>query len=71
MCRSQCIAVSGEKGSGRNILKLLIQSFWDVALFQLVKGDIPKENIAYIFRIKQWKNNGILLKIMVIFACFL
>jgi len=45
MYRSQCIrvAVSGVKGSGREILKFLIQTFWDVALFQLVKGNIQQE----------------------------
>jgi len=34
--------------------------FLNVAPFQLVKGDFPQENIVYIFRIDQWKNNGFL-----------
>jgi hypothetical protein len=33
---------------------------WDVALFQLVKGDFPEENIAYIYSEEELKNNGIL-----------
>jgi len=49
MYRSQFIAVSGVKGSGRKILKFLIQALWDVALFQLVKGDFLGGNIAHIF----------------------
>jgi hypothetical protein len=28
----------------------------------MVKGDFPKENIAYIFRNEKWKNNGLFLK---------
>jgi len=59
------------KGSKRKILKFLIEAFWDVALFQIVKGVIPQEKIVSIFRIEQWKNNRMLLKKMVIFACFL
>jgi len=35
MYQSQCIAVSGGKGSGRKILKFLIQALWDVLLFQV------------------------------------
>ena len=41
------------------VLQFLIQGLWDVARFQLVKGDFSQENIAYIFRIEQWKNNGL------------
>jgi hypothetical protein len=38
-------------------VKFLIQALLDVALFQLVKGDIPQgNNIDYILRIEQWKN---------------
>jgi hypothetical protein len=62
--------VSGEKGSGRKILKFLFEALWDVTQFQLVKGDIPLEKIVYIFRIEQWKNNGILFKNIGNFACF-
>jgi len=32
----------------RQALKFVIQALWDVALFQLVKGDIQQENIPYI-----------------------
>ena len=35
--RWQCIAESGEIGNQRKILKFLIQEFFDVAKFQLVK----------------------------------
>jgi hypothetical protein len=38
MHRSQCITVSGVKGSRRKLLKFLIQALLDVALFQLVKA---------------------------------
>ena len=56
------MAVSGEIGSERKILKFLIKVFFDVALFRLVQSDILQQKIAHIFRIKQWKNNGILFK---------
>jgi hypothetical protein len=42
--QSQCKPVSGVKGSKRKILKFLIQALWDVALFQLIKGNYPQEN---------------------------
>jgi hypothetical protein len=42
----------------RQVLKFLIQALWDVAQFQLEKGDFPQENIFDIFRIEEWKNNG-------------
>jgi hypothetical protein len=29
-------------GRGRQVLKFLIEALWDVALFQLVKGDFPQ-----------------------------
>jgi len=32
-----------------------------MALLQLVKGDFPQGNMAYIFRIEIWKNYGYLL----------
>jgi len=48
----------------------LIQALWDVALFQLVKGDFPQGNITYICRIEQWKNNGILFTTIVKLCCF-
>jgi hypothetical protein len=41
----------------KQVLKLLIQASWDVAEFQLVKGDFQQGNIAYISRNWQWKNN--------------
>ena len=59
---SECLVVSGVKGSGRKILKFLIQALLDVALFQLVEGDFPKENIGYTLRVEQWYYNGILIK---------
>jgi len=43
--------------SERQVLKFLIQALWDVALFQLVKGDFPQENVTYNFKIEQGKNN--------------
>jgi hypothetical protein len=42
----------------RHVLKFLIQALGEVALFQLVKGDFPQENIAYIYSVEQLKNNG-------------
>jgi hypothetical protein len=42
----------------RQVLKFQIQTLWDVALFQLVKGDFPQEDIVYIYSIEQLKNNG-------------
>ena len=44
----------------RHVLNFLIQALLDVALFQLVKGDLPRGNNSYIFRIEEWKDNGIL-----------
>jgi hypothetical protein len=52
MYQSQYIAVSGVKESGKQVLKVLFQALWKVALFHLVKGDFPTENILYIFRIE-------------------
>ena len=46
MYRSQFIAVSGVKGSGREVKKFVIQTLWFVALFQLVKGDFPQEKLS-------------------------
>ena len=46
----------------KEVLKYLIQALFVVALFQLVKGKVSQENIAYIFTIHQWKDNGILLE---------
>jgi hypothetical protein len=48
------------KGIGRKLLKFLIQALWDVALFQLAKGDFFQGNISYIFRSAQRRNNGFL-----------
>jgi len=43
-------------------LNFLIQALWDVALFKLVKGNFPQWNIAYVYRIEQWKYIGILFE---------
>jgi hypothetical protein len=48
----------------RQVLKFLIQALWDVALFQLVKGDFPQRNIAYIFRKELCKSNGFVFREM-------
>ena len=42
----------------RQFPKFLTQALWDVSLFQLVKGDFPQGNIAYIFSEEDLKNNG-------------
>ena len=42
----------------RQALKFVIQALWDVALFQLVKGDFRQEIIAYVYSVEQLKNNG-------------
>jgi hypothetical protein len=42
----------------RQVLKFLVQGLGEVALFQLVKGEFPKENIPYIYSAEQLKNNG-------------
>ena len=60
MCQSYSIDVSGVKGNGSKFSKFLLQALWDVALFQLVKGDFPQGNISRIFRREQLKNNGFL-----------
>jgi hypothetical protein len=52
MYESQCIAVSGGKGSGRKVSMFLIQALWYVLLFEVVRDDFPQENSAYIFRIE-------------------
>jgi hypothetical protein len=39
-------------------LKFLIQALGEVAQFQLVKGDFPQKNIAYINSVEQLKKNG-------------
>jgi hypothetical protein len=44
--------------SERQVLNFLIHGFCDVAVFQLVKGDFPLENIVYICSLEQLKNNG-------------
>jgi hypothetical protein len=55
--------------SERQVLKFVIQALWDVALFQLVKGDFPQENnIAYISRIEQWKEFLLLFKALLLIS---
>jgi hypothetical protein len=56
---SQCSVVSGEK-EGKASFEVPDTRIWDVAQYHLVKGGFPQESIVYIFRIEQWKNNGIL-----------
>jgi len=58
--RSQGLVLSSVKRSGRQVLKIVIQALWDVALFQLIKSDFPQGKMSYIFRSEQLKNNGIL-----------
>ena len=57
--------------SERQVLKFLIQALWDVALFQLVKGDFPQG----IFHITAGSSSGRImafhLKTLVNFACFI
>ena len=62
MYRLLYVAVIGEKECEREIWKLLIQAFWNVALLQLVKSEIPKEKMAHIFRMEQCENYVILFK---------
>jgi len=48
-CEHVSVAVFSSKWCERRerqALKFVLQALWDVALFQLVKGDLPKENIA-------------------------
>jgi len=61
ICATVSFIVSGQKGANGNFLQFMNQAFWDVALFQHVEGVFRQGNIAYIFRIEQWKNNGIFL----------
>jgi hypothetical protein len=42
-------------------LQFLIQALWDLALFQLAKGDCRQGHIRYKFRIEQCEKNGFLL----------
>jgi len=46
MYRSEFIAVSCEKGSGRKVLTFLFQALWVVSLFHLVKGDFSQWNFS-------------------------
>jgi hypothetical protein len=39
-------------------LQFLIQALWDLALFQLVKGDCRQGHIGYKFRIEQREKHG-------------
>ena len=49
--------------SKRQVLQFLIQALLEVTLFQLVKDDIAQENnIAYIFRIEEWKERCLLFQ---------
>jgi hypothetical protein len=57
--------------SERQVLKFLIEAFWDVALFQLVKGDFPQEYIVYNFSIEQWNIMAFNLQKLVIFVLFI
>ena len=41
------------------VLDFPIQALRYVALFQLVIGDFPQKNIAYICSLEQLKNNGL------------
>jgi hypothetical protein len=41
-------------------LQFLIQTLWDLALFQLAKGDCRQGHIGYNFKIEQWDKNGFL-----------
>jgi len=41
-------------------------ALWGVALLKLVKGDFPQQNnIAYIFRIEQWKELWLIFQIVI------
>jgi hypothetical protein len=53
MYQSQCIAVSGEIGSGRKNLKFLNPAFLDVALFQVVKVTFRRGKFL-IFEDRAW-----------------
>ena len=57
MYQSQRVDERGMKQTERKDLKFLIQVFWDVTLFQLVKSYFPEKNNSSIFRIKQYKEN--------------
>jgi hypothetical protein len=70
MYQSECIAVSGVKGSGREILKFLIQAFWDVALFQLVKGNIPQKKLLTSSATSSGRIMVYYQRIMVNVVCF-
>jgi hypothetical protein len=43
----------------RQFLKTLIQALWNVALFELVKGEFPQENIAYTYSAELLKKNAL------------
>jgi len=63
MHQSERLVERGVKQNQRKDLKLLIQFFWDVTTFQLVKDDLPGKNNASIFSIKQYKENGFFNKL--------
>jgi hypothetical protein len=56
----------GVKQDQREDLKLMFQVFWNVTLFQLVKGDWSEKNNASTFSIKQFKENGFFINIVLL-----
>ena len=62
MYQSEKVFERGVKQSERENMKSLIQIFWVVTLFQLVRGDLREKNICSIFSIKH-KDNGFSMKI--------
>jgi hypothetical protein len=63
MYASEKVVERSVKQFQKEDLKLMFQVFWNVTLFQLVKGDLPEKNIASTFSIKQYKENGFFINI--------
>ena len=58
--QSERVVEKSVKQNQKEDLKLLIHVFWDVALIQLVNGDLSEKNNVSISSIKQYKENGFL-----------
>ena len=71
MYLSQCVAVSGVKGSRSEVLKFLIGAIWNVVLFELVKSDVYQGTLITSSGLSTGRIMVFYLQKLVIFACFL
>ena len=64
------MAVSGDIESERKVLKFLIQTFFDVSLFQLIKVTFQRRKFITSSRLSSGRIMENYSKILVLFACF-